>query len=86
MMEQKRLPISAIRVPVKRARTLEPAKVEALAEDMLEHGQTTPIQCRVDPKGAGDSFILVEGYHRLEALRALGEDTVTAYLVRAQLK
>ena len=86
MLQARTLPIQAIRVPVKRVRTLEPAKVETLAEDMLENGQKIPIRCRVDPKGGGDTFILVEGYHRLEALRALGEETVTAYLVNAALK
>ena len=86
MLEQHRLPIESIRVPAKRARTLEPAKVEALAEDMLENGQKAPIRCRVDPKPGSPGYILVEGYHRLEALRALGEETVTAYLVQARVR
>ena len=85
MLVQHTLPTDRIRVPSKRARTLEPAKVEALAEDMLENGQKTPISCRKDPKAEG-SFILVEGYHRLEAARALGEATITAYLVQARLR
>ena len=56
-------------------------KVVALAEDMLERGQTTPIRLRPD----GDRYVLIEGLHRLEALRALGELTVEGYLVRARL-
>jgi ParB-like chromosome segregation protein Spo0J len=48
---------------------------------MLENGQTTPISLRAD----GERFVLIEGYHRLEALRALGEDTVEGYLVRARM-
>jgi hypothetical protein len=28
--------------------------------------------------------VLIEGLHRLEALRALGEDTVEAYIVQAR--
>lgn len=86
MLQQHTLPIQAIRVPVKRTKTLDHDKVETLAEDIMDNGQKVPIRCRVDPKSGGDSFILVEGYHRLEALRALGEATVTAYLVQAQLK
>ena len=82
MLEKKPYPIEAIHVPVKRVKTLDPARVEALANDMLENGQTTPIRLRAD----GDRYVLVEGYHRLEALRALGEETVLAYLVRARLQ
>ena len=53
----------------------------SIAENIVENGQTTPIQVRID----GDGYILVEGLHRLEALRALGETMVEAYIVRARL-
>jgi ParB-like chromosome segregation protein Spo0J len=75
------LRVGDIRVPVKRKKTLEPARVEALAEDILEHGQTTPIRVREDGKG----FVLIEGYHRLEAMRALGEEMIEGYIVAARL-
>lgn len=81
MLEKQAFPIDEIYVPVKRAKTLDPAKVEALAEDILEHGQKVPIRLRA---GKG-RYVLIEGLHRLEALRALGEATVEAYLVRARL-
>ncbi len=81
MLQKKSYPIEKVHVPVKRAKTLDPAKVEALATDMLENGQTTPIRIRAD----GERYVLIEGYHRLEALRALGEETVEAYLVQARL-
>jgi ParB-like chromosome segregation protein Spo0J len=81
MLQKQTIALSDIRVPVKRARTLDAAKVQQIAEDMMENGQVTPIQVRTD----GSGFILVEGLHRLEALRALGELTVTAYIVRARL-
>ena len=81
MLQKQTVALADIRVPAKRAKTLDPAKVQEIAEDMIEHGQTTPVQLRTD----GDGFILVEGLHRLEALRALGEPTITAYLVRARL-
>jgi hypothetical protein len=32
----------------------------------------------------GSRFVLVEGLHRLEACKALGETTVPAYLVQAR--
>ncbi len=77
--------IEAVRVPAKRARTLEPARVEALAEDMLEHGQKVPIRVRADPDRPG-AFVLIEGLHRLEALRALGEERVEAIVVQARVR
>ncbi|MEO1532280.1 MAG: ParB N-terminal domain-containing protein [Pseudomonadota bacterium] len=86
MLESHEFAIAEIYVPAKRARTLEAERVEALAEDMLEHGQKTPIQCRWDKKTTPPRLVLVEGYHRLEALRALGETTVTGYLVQARLR
>ncbi len=81
MLQKLAVALSDIRVPAKRGRTLDAAKVQALAEDIIENGQTTPIQVRRE--GAG--FILIEGLHRLEALRALGEQTVAVYIVRARL-
>ena len=81
MLQKQSLPLDSIRVPVKRAKTLDPQKVEDLATDVLENGQTTPIRVRKD----GESYVLVEGYHRLEALRALGEDAIDAYIVHARL-
>ena len=81
MLEKKSYPIDMVYVPVKRAKTLDAEKVLALAEDILENGQTTPIRLRPD----GERYVLIEGLHRLEALRALGEATVEGYLVRARL-
>ena len=71
---------SKIRVPLKRMKTLDPDRVNDIAESMLEIGQTTPIQVRSD----GDRYILIEGLHRLEAKKALGEETIEGYLVRAR--
>ena len=81
MLEKKTFPIEKIYVPAKRARTLDQDRVLALAVDILEKGQTTPILLRVD----GERFVLIEGLHRLEAVRALDEDTIDGFLVRAQL-
>lgn len=72
--------IADIQVPAKRAKTLEPEKVDEIANSILEEGQLTPIQLRK----SGQKFVLVEGLHRLEAMRALGEDAVDGYLVKAR--
>lgn len=79
-MKQQTFPVKAIRVPAKRVRTLDEAKVAALAEDILENGLTTPILVRAD----GEAYVLVEGLHRLEAAKALGETTIEGYLVQAR--
>ena len=81
MLEKLSISIENVRVPVKRSKTLDADKLQLIAEDMIEKGQTTPIQVRRD----GDSYVLIEGLHRLEALRALGETMVEAVIVRARL-
>lgn len=81
MLKKEPLPIDKIRVPAKRKRTLEEDKVQSIAEDILENGQLTPIRVRPDK----DGFVLIEGYHRLEAMRALGEETIDVYQVKARL-
>ncbi len=80
MLEPVDIPIDDIYVPLQRRKTLEPDKVETLAEDILENGLTIPIQVRQDK----DRFVLVTGLHRLEAVRALGEETIPALIVRAR--
>ncbi|MEX3014321.1 ParB/RepB/Spo0J family partition protein [Gymnodinialimonas hymeniacidonis] len=75
------LRIDDIYVPAKRKKTLEAEKVDALANDILENGQTTPIRVR---EGKG-RYVLLEGYHRLEAMRALGEERVTVFVTQARL-
>lgn len=72
--------IEAIYVPTKRRQTLDAGKVAALAESILERGQETPIWVRRD----AERYVLVEGLHRLEACRSLGERTIRAILVQAR--
>jgi ParB-like chromosome segregation protein Spo0J len=81
MLQKQSLALTDIRVPAKRAKMLDPAKLQSLGESILQNGMTTPIQVRKD----GPGFVLVEGLHRLEAMRALGETQIDAYLVRARL-
>ena len=79
MMKRETFKIADIYVPVKRRATLNPSTVQQLAQDMLQNGQKSPILVRRD----GDRFVLVEGLHRLEACKALGEETILGYLVQA---
>ena len=80
MLKKKAVAIEDVYVPVKRRQTLDSQKVETLAESILAGGQDSPILVRTD----GSRYVLVEGLHRLEACRALGETTVAAYLVQAR--
>jgi len=80
MMKRETFSVADIYVPVKRRATLDPKIVEEIAESMLEVGQQTPILVRRD----GARYVLVEGLHRLEACRALGEATILGYLVAAR--
>jgi len=79
MMKKEKFPIADIYVPVKRRSTLKPETVREIAQSMLEVGQQTPILVRRD----GARFVLVEGLHRLEACKALGEEMIDGYLVQA---
>ena len=80
ILKEQKYPIDAIYVPVKRRATLDPKKVEEIAQNILEIGQQKPILLRPD----GERFVLVEGLHRLEACRALGETKVLGLLVQAR--
>ncbi len=74
------VPVEQIYVPLPLRKTLDAAKVQSLAENILEHGLTTPIHVRRDEK----RYVLVTGLHRLEAVRSLGEKTVQALIVQAR--
>ena len=80
MMKRETFAIANIYVPVKRRKTLDSKIVQDIASSMLEVGQTTPILVRQD----GGRLVLVEGLHRLEACKALGEETIVGYLVDAR--
>ena len=80
MLRIHQIAIDAIYVPTARRKTLHPETVRLLAEDILENGMKTPIQVRHD----GKRHILVEGLHRLEAMKWLGEAEIDAYLVQAR--
>jgi len=80
MLKRENFAVDNIYVPVKRRATLDPKRVHEIAESMLKDGQQTPILVRVD----GARFVLVEGLHRLEAAKALGEQTIIGFRVDAR--
>jgi sulfiredoxin len=71
MMKRETFAVDTIYVPVGRRSTLDP---------MLADGQKTPTLVRPD----GARFVLVEGLHRLEAAKALGEQTIVGFRVDAR--
>jgi sulfiredoxin len=80
MLKTETFVIADIYVPVKRRATLNRELVRQLAESILEVGQQAPILVRQD----GRRYVLVEGLHRLEACKELGETTIRGYLVQAR--
>ena len=81
MLQKQTFNITDIYIPVKRIKLLEESKVTELAEGILNGEDIVPIRVRAD----GKRFVLIKGMHTLEALRALGEEQIEGYLVRAQL-
>ncbi|MBL8659489.1 MAG: ParB N-terminal domain-containing protein [Rhodospirillales bacterium] len=79
-MREVKVEIAMVYVPMARRKTLDSSRVDALAEDMLENGQKNPILVRADV----DRLVLVEGLHRLEACRSLGDETINALMVQAR--
>jgi ParB-like chromosome segregation protein Spo0J len=80
MLRVHRIKLDSIYVPTERRKTLHPETARILAEDILENGMKMPIQVRFD----GKRHVLIEGLHRLEAARFLGESEIDAYIVQAR--
>jgi ParB-like chromosome segregation protein Spo0J len=78
MMKRETFAIANIYVPVKRRATLNPKKAQEIAESILQVGLQSPILVRQD----GERF--VEGLHRLEACKRLGDETIVGYIVQAR--
>ncbi len=74
--------IDDIYIPAKhRQRMVDQKAVKELAESILEvGGLKTPILVRPD----GARYVLVSGLHRLEACKALGEDTISGIVVQSR--
>jgi ParB-like chromosome segregation protein Spo0J len=80
MLQIHQVKIETIYIPTERRKTLDSLRAALLAEDILDGGMKIPIQVRFD----GKRHVLIEGLHRLEAARLLGETTIAAYLVQAR--
>jgi ParB-like chromosome segregation protein Spo0J len=80
MMKRETFAIASIYVPAKRRAMLDAKRVQEIAESILQVGLQSPILVRRD----GERFVLVEGSHRLEACKQLGEETVVGYVVQAR--
>ncbi len=71
------LKIEEIYVPLDRRKELDLQRVESVAEKIMEEVEEQPILVRRD----SDRYVLVKGVHRLEARKALGEETIQAFIV-----
>ncbi len=80
MLRVHRIKLDSIYVPTERRKTLHPETARILAEDILQNGMKMPIQVRFD----GKRHVLIEGLHRLEASKFLGETEIDAYIVQAR--
>jgi len=81
MPKPESFPIEKIFVSATKKKTIKSEIVGEIAESMLDIGQQAPISVRLD----GDRLVLVEGLHRLEACKALGETTIIGVMVPAEL-
>ena len=73
-MPRKKVRIDDIHVPAARRKTLHPQTVRHLAEDILKNGMQEPIRLRHD----GRRHVLMEGLHRLEAMKWLDAHDIDA--------
>ena len=80
MLQVHTIALDEIYVPVSRRKSFDLKTAETLAEDILENGMRIPIQVRQD----GARYVLVDGQHRVEAAKLLGEKTIQALFVQAR--
>ncbi len=72
--------IEDIYVPAQRRKELDPERVELVAEKVMDEADQLPILVR---RGK-ERYVLVKGVNRLEAHKALGEETIQALIVSAR--
>jgi sulfiredoxin len=80
MLKPIAIKIEEIYIPTDRRKEIDPDAVDAAAEKILDDSEDRPIQVRTGK----DRYVLVKGINRLEAHKALGEDTIQAYIVAAK--
>ena len=71
--------IDDIYIPTARRNEVEQTKVDETVEKKLNEEDLKPIKVR---RGKG-RFVLIEGVHRVEAGKALGDTEIGAYIVQA---
>lgn len=74
--------IEDIYIPAERRKELDPEKVEAMAEEIMNEEEEKPIMVR---QGKG-RYVLLNGIHRLEARKALGEESIQVFIGGARLR
>ena len=79
-MDDVTIRIDEIYVPAKRRGDVDPETVNTIAESIIEVGLKVPISVRKD----GERYVLISGLQRLEACKALGEETITAIITGAR--
>ena len=80
MLKTEPIKLDEIYVPTGLRKELDEGKVAQAAEDMMEGEEASPIQVR---KGKG-RYVLLKGLHRVEAAKALGEETIDGIVVAAR--
>lgn len=75
-----KIPIDEIYVPSSKKKDFDEEKVLPMAEEILEEDNMKPIYVR---EGKG-RYVLQSGVHRLEAMKLLGSEKISAYIVQAQ--
>jgi len=73
--------IEDIYVPAERRKELDATKLEQVAQAIMEEDDEQPIHVR---QGKG-RYVLVKGIHRLEARKALGDNSIGVFIVGARL-
>ena len=69
-----------IYIPASRKAEHDPAKVDAIVDEMMEGNKQRPVKVR---QGKG-RYVLTEGINRLEACKIVGDTGIEAYIVQAQ--
>ncbi|MBC8269966.1 MAG: ParB N-terminal domain-containing protein [Rhodospirillaceae bacterium] len=81
MLKAVSIKIEDVYVPAERRKELDASKLDQVAETIMEEVEENPIQVR---QGKG-RYVLVKGIHRLEAHKALGDESIQAFIVGARL-
>lgn len=80
MLKTVPIKVDEIYVPTALRKELDEDKTAQAAEDMMVGEEAKPIQVR---QGKG-RYVLVKGLHRVEAAKALGEETIEGIIVAAR--